>query len=249
MDKKVSTLYRIVKWFVWLFSPKFKVEGAENLPDEATLIVGNHTQMYGPIACEFYTPNKHYTWCAGEMMSVKTVPEYAFRDFWSQKPRWTHPFYRLVSYIIAPLAALIFNNANTIGVFRDTRILYTFKTTVKRLSEGNNVVVFPEHDVKYNNIIYDFQDKFIDIARLYYKKTGKALSFAPMYIAPSLKKMYIGKVTYFNPKLSMDEERERICKYLMNEITEIARELPLHTVVPYRNIPKKLYPKNKEGLN
>lgn len=246
--KKIETfLYKIVKWFVWLFLPKFKIQGAENLSDEATLIVGNHCQMYGPIACELYIPGKHYTWCAGEMMKIKTVPEYAFRDFWSQKPRWTQPFYKILSVIIAPLASLIFNNANTIGVFRDTRILATFKTTVKRLKEGANVVVFPEHDVKNNNIIYDFQDKFIDIARLYYKKTGKALCFAPMYIAPRLKTMYIGTPTVFNPDLPMEAERERICKYLMGEITRIARQAPLHTVIPYRNIPKKLYPKNREG--
>ncbi len=247
MDKKVSPLYKVVKWFVWFFSPKFKVKGTENLPNEPTLIVGNHSQMYGPIACEFYIPGKHYTWCAGEMMSIKTVPSYAFKDFWSQKPQWIQPFYKVLSVIIAPLASLIFNNANTIGVYRDTRILSTFKATVNRLKEGANVVVFPEHDVKYNNIIYDFQDKFIDIAKLYYKRTGKYLSFAPLYIAPKLKTMYIGKSTVFNPDLPIDEERERICKYLMNEITIIAREQPLHTVVPYRNISKKLYPKNKEG--
>lgn len=247
MDKKGPLTYRVIKWFVWLFSPKFKVEGEENLPSEPTLIVGNHSQMYGPIACEFYTPGDHYTWCAGEMMSVKTVPEYAFRDFWSQKPKWTHLFYKVLSFIIAPLASFIFNNANTIGVFRDARILSTFKTTVKRLKEGNNVVVFPEKDEKYNNIIYNFQDKFIDIARLYYKKTGKALSFTPLYIAPNLAKMYLGKPITFNPDADMDEERDRICRYLMAEITDMARNLPLHIVVPYRNIPKKHYPKNKEG--
>ncbi len=247
MDKKVSPLYKVVKWFVWLFSPKFKVDGAESLPNEPALIVGNHTQMYGPIACEFYTPGKHYTWCAGEMMNIKTVPKYAFRDFWSQKPKYTHPFYKALSYIIAPLASLIFNNANTIAVFRDTRILSTFKSTVNKLKDGANVVVFPEQDVKYNNIIYDFQDKFIDIARLYYKKTGKSLYFVPLYIAPNLKKMCIGKPIQFDSTADIDSERDRICKYLMSQITDIARSLPLHTVVPYRNIPKKFYPKNKEG--
>ena len=30
----------------------------------------------------------------------------------------------------------------------------------------------------------------------------------------------------------------------MNEITDIACNLPEHTVVPYRNIPKKYYPSN-----
>lgn len=129
-------------------------------------------------------------------------------------------------------------------MYRDTRIVGTFKNTVKRLQEGNHVVIFPEHDVKYNHIIYDFQDKFIDVAKLYYRKTGKELSFVPLYIAPKLKKMFFGKPIRFCAANPMEEERRRICDYLMQEITEIAVSLPEHTVVPYRNIPKKLYPSN-----
>ena len=43
----------------------------------------------------------------------------------------------------------------------------------------------------------------------------------------------------------MEGERSRIRDYLMQEITDIACALPEHTVVPYRNIPKKYYPSNK----
>ena len=32
----------------------------------------------------------------------------------------------------------------------------------------------------------------------------------------------------------------------MDSITDIACHLPEHTVVPYRNIPKKFYPKNTQ---
>ena len=63
--------------------------------------------------------------------------------------------------------------------------------------------------------------------------------------APALKTMYIGKPTVFDPEAPMEQERQRICDYLMDEITRTAQELPLHTVVPYRNIPKKDYPKNR----
>ena len=243
-EKKTSFLYKIIKGLVWLFYPKMKVMGAEKLTDEPCIIVGNHTQMNGPIAAELYCPGKHYTWCAGEMMHLKDVPEYAFRDFWSQKPRWTHPGYKLLSYIIAPLSVCVFNNANTIGVYHDTRLMGTFKNTAKRLQEGNHIVIFPEHDVKYNHILYEFQDRFIDVAKLYYKKTGRALSFVPLYIAPKLKTMYFGNPIQFAPDAPIAEERRRICDYLMQEITEIAVSLPEHTVVPYRNIPKKLYPCN-----
>lgn len=244
MKKFSYFLYRIIKFFVWLFYPKIQVEGVENLPAEPCLIAGNHTKMNGPISCELYFPGKRYTWCAGQMMDLKEVPGYAFQDFWSHKPKWIRWYYKLLSYIIAPFSVCVFNNADTIAVYRDSRIISTFKNTVKRLGEGANVVIFPEYAEKHNHIINQFQDKFIDIARLYYKKTGKALPFVPLYIAPTLKKMYIGKPTYFRPDAPIDEERLRIRDYLMSQITEIAEALPLHTIVPYDNIPKKDYPTN-----
>jgi hypothetical protein len=198
--------------------------------------------MNGPIVGELYVPNEPYIWCAGEMMHLKDVPEYAFRDFWSSKPKWTQPFYKLLSYIIAPLSVCIFNNARTIGVYHDARLLSTFKNTVKVLQEGKSVVIFPEHDVEHNHIVYDFQDRFIVIAKLYYKKTGKELRFVPMYIAPKLKKICLGKPTAFCATAPLDAERRRICDYLMREITDMAISLPKHTVIPYRNTSKKEYP-------
>ena len=243
-EKKKSALFRFIKWCVNIFYPKTQVEGVENMPDEPVIIVGNHCQMNGPIVGELYVPGEPYIWCAGEMMHLKDVPKYAFRDFWSQKPKWTHPGYKLLSYIIAPLSVCVFNNARTIGVYHDTRILSTFKNTVKKLQEGKSVVIFPEHDVKHNHIVYDFQDKFIDVAKLYYRKTGQAVCFVPLYIAPKLKQMHIGKPIRFDPDEPMDTQRRKICDYLMQEITDIASALPEHTVVPYRNIPKKFYPSN-----
>ncbi len=247
--RKDYWVYRIIKWFVWLFYPRLTVEGLENLPREPVIIVGNHAQMNGPIASELYFPGKHRTWCAGQMMVRKEVPDYTFQDFWSQKPPRSRWFYRLLSYIIAPFSVCVFNNANTIAVYHDTRIVSTFKNTMKHLQDGASIVIFPEHDVPHNHILCQFQDKFIDVAKLYYKRTGKELSFVPLYIAPNLKKMFLGKPIQFCAANPIEEERRRICSYLMNEITEIALNLPEHTVVPYRNIPRKFYPSNKERVH
>lgn len=247
-EKHTSILYRIIRFFVWLFSPKFQVEGREKLPDEPVIIVSNHSQMYGPIACELHEPRPRYTWCIGEMMDLKEVPAYAFKDFWSYKPKWTHWFYKLLSYLIAPLSVLIFNNAYTIPVYHDTRIISTFRKTMQGLDEGRDVVIFPEHYQEYNNIIYDFQDRFIDIARMYYRRTGKALCFVPMYIAPKLKKMIIGDPIRYDPEKPFSEERTRICAALMKAITDIGTAQPRHRVIPYRNIRKRDYPYNRDAL-
>lgn len=243
-ERKTSLLFRLIKWLIRLFYPRTKAEGTENIPEEPVIYVANHCHMNGPIVGELYMPTEPYIWCAGQMMHLKDVPDYAYKDFWSYKPKYTQWFYRLLSYLIAPFSVCIFNNARTIGVYHDTRIVSTFKKTVEMLQAGKSVLIFPEHDADHNHVICDFQDKFIDVAKLYHRRTGKQLQFVPVYIAPSLKTVYIGKPTHFRAEVPMDEERRRICDYLMDSITAIACGLPKHTVVPYRNVPKKYYPSN-----
>ena len=236
--------YRVIRWLVWLFYPKIQVVGEENLPQQASIIVGNHTQMNGPICAEIYFPGKRTIWCAGQMMKIKEVPSYAFEDFWSGKSKWTHPFYRLLSYLIAPISVCVFNNAHTIPVYHDARLMTTFKRTLAALQEDTNVVIYPECYTPHNHIVNQFQDKFVDVARLHYKRTGQVLSFVPMYVAPKLKTIYLGKPTAFCPEAPIEQERQRICDYLMDEITNMAVRLPRHTVVPYANISKRDYPTN-----
>ena len=246
-DKKTSRAYRVIRWLVRVFSPKYTIVGRENLPADACVIVGNHSQMYGPIAGELYTPGKHDIWCAGEMMKKEEVAEYAYRDFWSYKPKAVRPFYKLLSHLVGPLAELIFTNAHTIAVYHDARLLTTFRETIEHLQDGRSIVIFPECYDEHNNIVHGFQEKFVDLARFYYKKNGIALRFVPLYLAPSLKKMFYGEPIAFHPDAPIEQERERICNALMDAITEIALAQPPHTVVPYPNVSKKHYPKSKSS--
>lgn len=245
LKKKLSHFgFHLIKKFLHFFYPTPQICGT--LPDEPCIVVGNHSQIHGPIICELFFPEKFKIWCAGAMMHLKDVPQYAFSDFWSQKPKYTHPYYKLCSYLIAPLSTFLFNQAHTIAVYRDARILSTFKKTVRALQDGENVIIFPEHDQKHNHIVYAFEENFVDVARLYQKRTGTAPLFVPMYIAPRLHRICFGTPIRFSPDAPIAEERTQICHHLMQEITDMAEALPLHTVIPYRNIPKKYYPKNKE---
>lgn len=236
--------FRVIRSILKWVYPVITVEGAENLPDEPCIAVGNHSHMHGPLAGEFYFPGVRKIWCAHQMMYWKEVPAYTFQDFWSGKPKWTHWFYHIASYVITPLSVCLFKNAKTIPVYRDNRLLTTFKLTISALEDGVNVIIFPECYTPYNNIVYQFQDKYIDVAKLYYKRTGKTVPFVPLYIAPNLKKMFIGKPTVFDPNAPICQERQRITNYLMEEISGIAINLPRHTVVPYPNISSKYYPQN-----
>lgn len=245
MKKKKNVLFLIIKFFVRIFYKKIKVEGLENLPSDPCVLVGNHVQANGPIIGELYFPKNTYMWCNSEVMNLKEVPNYAMKDFFPYKHKSVKWFYKILSYIIAPLCCLVFKNARTLPVYRDSRIISTFKHTVNLLNEGNNVIIFPECSEKYNEIINEFQENFIDVARLYYKRTGKELNFIPFYNCPSLKKAVIGTPIKINMNNNFDDEKNKIIEYLKNEITIIAKQLPTHKVVPYKNISKKLYPMSK----
>ncbi len=242
-EKKTSPLFKGIKGALRLIYPRPVFSG--KLPDEPSVIVGNHCQIHGPLLGELYFPRPLSIWCAGAMMKTATVPAYAYQDFWSQKPRRSRPFYKVCSYLIAPLAAFLFTQAQTIAVYRDARVLSTFKKSVEALRRGENLLIFPEHDVKFNHILYELEENFVDLARLYYKRTGKELLFVPAYLAPRLKQVVFGTPVRFSADAPIAEERRHIRDFLAAEITRLAVDLPSHTVVPYRNIPKRLYPNNK----
>lgn len=243
-EKKTTVTYKILRALISWGYPNTKILGLEHLPAEPCVIVANHCQLNGPLVAELRFPGKLRIWTAGQMMQWKEVPAYAFQDFWSQKPKWTHGYYKLMSYLITPLSVCLFNNARTIPVYHDMRLMTTFRQTLAALDEGKNIIIFPEHDVRYNHIVYEFQNKFVDVAKMYYKKNGKVLRFVPMYVAPNLKQAVLGAPIDFDPAADVKSERGRIAKALMDAITAIACSLPRHTVVPYRNIPKRLYPTN-----
>ena len=138
----------------------------------------------------------------------------------------------------------MFNNANCIGVYHDTRILSTFRETVEKLQGGGSVVIFPEHDPPVNNILSAFQDRFVTVARQYYRRSGRAVCFVPMYLAPAFQTMYLSAPVRFDPDAPPKDECRRVSDTLMARITDLAVSLPRHRVVPYRNIPKKDYPYN-----
>ncbi len=244
-SEKKPLRYRLLYRLVKLFSPKYSLEGTENISGGPVVIVGNHCQMYGPIAGEMYMPRDHYVWCVHEMMDRKEAPEYSFNDFWSEKPKWIRWFYRLLSKGIGPLAELVFSYSHTIPVYHDRRIMDTVRQTLERFEEGCDVVIFPENREKHNTIINEFQHNFVDIARFYHRHTGQILRFVPMYVAPKISTIIFGEPVSFDPEAALESERERICRFLQDSITDLALSKPLHTVVPFENSGKRTYPKSQ----
>ncbi len=240
--RKKGVVYKICAPFVRLFYRKVKFIGLENLPEESCVIIGNHAQMHGPANAELNFPTKKLIWCDGPMMVRKEFPKYAYNNFFGGKPSF---FQKLFVRLLTPLITNIFNNADALPVYRDMRIMKTYKATTDVLEQGVNVVILPECPEEFNEITNKFNEYFVDVARFYYKHTGKELDFVPMYYCRELRKTLFGKSIKFDANAPIETERKRICEYLMGEITLLAKTLPPHRVIPFNNVKKKDYKMSK----
>ena len=245
LSKNKPKFFRAIVKIIKLFYKKREVDGEENILDVPTIYVGNHAQMHGPLTSSLYFPFDGKVWCRGEMMNIKEAPSYAYQDFWSKKPKCIKWLFKILSFCIAPISWYLFTRAETIAVYKDTRIITTFKNSVNALQNGKSIIIFPEEATPFNEIINEFQNKFVDIAKLYSIRSKKSISFVPFYNAVELKKVVFGKPIQFDPQKDINEQRNGICDYLKTEITRMAKELPAHTVVPYLNVKKKDYPRSK----
>lgn len=72
---------KFLRWIVGVVYPNMELVGLENLPEDAFVLVGNHSQAHGAIVAEERLPFDHYTWCAWQMMDKKEVSRYAYTDF------------------------------------------------------------------------------------------------------------------------------------------------------------------------
>lgn len=239
--------YRAACALIAFLFPAPEFTGVENLPEgQPCIIVGNHAHVYGPFYSELYLPCERTIWCIGEMMDMKALPDYAYRDFWSRKPGWCRWVYRILSYIIAPLCVTVLKHAHCISVYKDNRLLTTMRESIKHMKAGDNIVIFPEEDIPHNGIVWEFQEGFVNLASLYARQAHAPVEFVPMYIAPALRRVSFGRPIAFDRSADLESERVRICNALMDAITDMARAMPRHKVTPYPNIPRRQYRYNRE---
>src|SRR5690554_3077925 len=245
--QKKPLFFRFIYSIVRKVYSKFEVEIKGKIDEQGNIYVSNHANLHGPLSLYFYFPFENRIWVIGQMCEYKEAAAYAMDDFWRHKSKATKWLYWLFSKIIvAPLAPYLFKHANTIPVYKDTRLRKTFYKTIDALSNNEDIIIFPEGRRKHNRFLNDFQPYFIDVAKHYYKKTNKRIKFYPVYTCPDLKKTIIGKPVTFNPEADIELERKRIINYLQAEITSLAEELPRHKVTPYTNMKKKYYPYSKD---
>ena len=217
----------LVFWIAYLFGKPFircKVIGKSNVNknDEARVFVANHYEIYGPIAIFLRFPYKFRPWVIDKLTTPESVEEHMGLGIYSKFPKYPMWLKKLVVKTLKNVVIYtLTKRAKGIPVSRDNprANVKTMQESIKTLESGKNLVIFPEENYVESGV-GTFQTGFEHLAKYYYQKTGKKLTFYPIFISQINKKMYIEKPITFNPENDHNEEKIRITNYLYDAMVK-----------------------------
>ena len=228
---------KIIAAFVRPFL-RLRVEGVENMEREdfPSIFVCNHGLFYGPIAAVIYLPTYFRPWVDLKMIDLDLCAKEIY-DRELYKVNWLPKrFLKWLSRTVARPVTWALNSFNPIPVDKRSAqaAVATFDETVKVLSEGDNVLIFPEKPkrVKKKNKITVAHERrtvgslytgFANIGQLYYEKTGKALKFYPIYANKVGRTFRIGNPVQYTPGSDHKEEKQRIAEELHDRMLALQK--------------------------
>ncbi|MCX7608203.1 MAG: hypothetical protein N2049_03160 [Anaerolineales bacterium] len=223
-------LYHLLVGLLDIFAWGGELIGEENLPKKGpAVLVANHLNALGPIACFCSIPLRLYSWTISDMLDPQKAAAYLNMDFTERqlglKPPWSLWLSRLLVRITVPLL----RSLGCIPVYRGDygRMQETFRLSLQRLREEKCLLIFPEDNLlpaEPQTGMRMFWHTFVRLGELWYKETGQALGFYPIAIHPT-GKIQVGNPVFFNPLNRAGWERKRITEILEMEIRRMYLEL------------------------
>lgn len=203
--------------------------------DEPAIYITNHSGIIGPVNMCMYYDKPMKPWVISFMFDNKKVAaNFAFHDFFFGRSKKHKKFWRFLAKLVSRLLSPLLKSQNPILVYKNSlKIRQTFQDSVDALESGKDIVIFSESHIKYSKFTNKLSSGFAEVARYYYKKTGKRVKFYPVYCGYGLKTMNIGKPVQFDPENLGKEERSRIALHIQHEIDRLGHEAPKHKPVPF----------------
>ncbi|MCI2082791.1 MAG: hypothetical protein LKK19_03545 [Bacteroidales bacterium] len=220
-----------VRVIAWIIKPYFrcKAENVESVDESKgpVVFVSNHLEIYGPIVCVLHLPFFFRPWIINKMLEPEKV-EAQLRPGINRMFGWVPVKIRKkLPGIFKNIVLYVLKSMRPIPVYRDgvREVIETFNNTVKALEQDDNILLFPEKKSYESEGVSQLYTGFAQIGNLYYRETGKQITFYPIYISRKNQKMRIGPSVTFDPSRPKAEEKQRIADALFDAMHSMSIDL------------------------
>lgn len=186
-------------------------------PEDPIVLLGNHAEIYGPIASALCLPIPVRFWVISKMMFRKQdVRKYLYENTFSKKTYLPVFIRRLLAWYLGWLSVNVMNALRAIAVYRDSpvKLRQTIRESIEALENGENLMIFPEHpEGKYvKGGISELSPGFLMLAEAWWKKSGKKLRMIPVFANREKRTFTFGKEIVYEPENGFAAEQERVLK-------------------------------------
>lgn len=236
--ERKSVYYKIASFFLHIMVPKAKTVFEVPPGDDPAVFVSNHASVNGPLMVTFYFPRRHKTWVIADAVDKVHTQSYAYHDVLVGDSRRNFRFWKTIAWVvkIALPPILIYD---TIMVYRDKRVLDTFRKSVEALTQGSDIFIFGESTQRHSEYVNGIQPGFAGLGRMYRRKTGRNLKFFPVYLNKKNRLISVGRPIEFDPDMDPEEFKKSACTFIRDEIDRLGRSMKPHKPVPF--LPQRWY--------
>ena len=194
-------------------------------PDNPVVFLGNHAEIYGPIASALCFPVPVRFWVISKMMfKKKDVRAYLYENTFSKKTYLPIFVRKLLAWYLGWLSVSVMNALRAIAVYRDSpmKLRQTLRESVEALEQGENLMIFPEHpEGKYvKGGISELSPGFVMLAEAWWKKSGKKMRMMPVFANREKRTFTFGEEIVYEPENGYAAEQERILEEAYLQLAE-----------------------------
>lgn len=227
-----------IKLVILLLRPFFycKLVGKEQVkldPDTACVFTCNHSEIFGPVVTNLFIPFTFRPWVISEMAVMEETAEYLYTYTFKRQKWLPESLKRPLSRFVTPPLNWIMASIECIPVYRNRPrdLINTFRDSAAAMEAGDNLLIFPEDpndpSLKENGYVREgvgpFFKGFVNVAQIYYRRTGKCAQFYPLYADKRRRRLTFGKPIRYNPDNTPVVEQERVSSHLWQEMHRLSQ--------------------------
>ncbi len=200
-----------------------RLSGRRNIPDVGPAVfVSNHLGSYAPLAVLSAFPVRLYPWVVHQVVDWRLCADYLRLDFIEPELRLKPPLNKVAAWAISGACLALMKFLRAVPVYeKSMRLATTWKQSVELLNGKKFLVIFPENGSRPDpeaRPVNEFDQGFVGVAALYYKKTGRILNFIPVAVNKAARVITIGPPISYKPENKLALESERIATALRDKI-------------------------------
>ena len=209
--------YKLAGGVIRLFSHRMKTEWEVPFEEGPCVFVVNHAGSSGPVdmTTKFPMRDRINPWINIEMLSAKTVPAYARKNYWWKPGSFFAPLLSVtVPYIAAALMPPVLRSTQYIPVYRDQRIILTLRKSIRALQRDQYLLLFPELPGPGKNSTRHINTGWLRLGQLWYKNSGRSLKMYPVHVDYKNHVFKVAAPVWYDPARRFTEQEKELAEKL-----------------------------------